>query len=420
MPGTPFRFVHASDFHLEKPLAGFWPIPEHLRDLLLDAPLVAAKRVFDTALAEDVQFVVLAGGIIEPLAAGPRGIEFFRRQLARLDERQIAVYWAEGRCDGPHRWPKPIRLPACVHRFSDRRVTTVIHRGGGLPLATIVAGSGEGNRRVCHGQFEVDTGDLYSIAIAHGALERKVLRRRSAVNYWALGGKNAAQKLQSSPSIAQFCGSPQGRQASEEGPHGCLVVEVDQDGKTHRRKIATDIVRWHRQQLELTDAMTRTELEDVLCDHTRQLSESASGRQIFLSWSIIQGASAPAWRLAAQLRQGGVADELTDTLRRRFGMTKPGVWTVGLDVVPPERLPRAWYEEDTILGDLLRLVRHYQEHEDEDPFQQWETGLGREEASSELEAAIKIASPSERRDILRRVAALGVDLLGSKPTSPQP
>ena len=48
------RLVHASDFHLELPLYGLAEVPDHLRDLLIEAPYQAAEQVFETALAEDV------------------------------------------------------------------------------------------------------------------------------------------------------------------------------------------------------------------------------------------------------------------------------------------------------------------------------------------------------------------------------
>lgn len=47
------RFVHASDLHLDRPLYGLSDAPPELREMLRDAPLQAAERVFDTALTEN-------------------------------------------------------------------------------------------------------------------------------------------------------------------------------------------------------------------------------------------------------------------------------------------------------------------------------------------------------------------------------
>ncbi len=80
----PFRFIHASDFHLERPLMGVTEVPDHLRELFLEAPYTAAKQVFDAALAEEADFVVLPGGILNPTEAGPRGPLFLAAQFARL------------------------------------------------------------------------------------------------------------------------------------------------------------------------------------------------------------------------------------------------------------------------------------------------------------------------------------------------
>ena len=44
MSNWPFRFVHASDFHLEQPLCGVTDVPDHLRELFLEAPYAAAAR----------------------------------------------------------------------------------------------------------------------------------------------------------------------------------------------------------------------------------------------------------------------------------------------------------------------------------------------------------------------------------------
>ena len=111
MANRPFRFIHASDFHLERPLMGVAEVPDHLRDVFLETPYASARRVFEAALSEDVQFVVLPGGIIAPAATGPRGPLFLAEQFARLAERRIEVYWAGSAIDTPEMWPASVKLP---------------------------------------------------------------------------------------------------------------------------------------------------------------------------------------------------------------------------------------------------------------------------------------------------------------------
>ena len=47
MPHWPFRFIHAADFQLHRPITGITEVPEHLRELLLEAAYRAAVRVFE-------------------------------------------------------------------------------------------------------------------------------------------------------------------------------------------------------------------------------------------------------------------------------------------------------------------------------------------------------------------------------------
>ena len=383
MPGIPFRFLHASDFHLEQPLLGLSQVPDHLRDVLIDAPYVAAENVFDTALSQDVDFLILAGDVIHPRNAGPRGIELVRRHLLRLAERNIAVYWAAGTVDPAGGWPTAVPLPANVFRFEDGGVTAVEHRRGPQAVATLLGTGREGNEPLDPAAFDLESDSPFRIAVAHGPADAKQLRE-ARIDYWALGGRHSAYKLFSERSIAQYCGSPQGRRETEGGLHGCTLVQVDEQGQAVCQMVPTDVVRWHNERIELTAPMTQADLERVLHDRTRHLSETNSARQLLVTWSVVEAeflTQEHGETLASQLRRGSLADELVGRLRREFGMTSPGVWTAELDVVPPEELPAAWYEEDTILGDLLRLVRHYQVHEGEPLDRAWWASVGRSAAA---------------------------------------
>ena len=90
------RLVHASDLHLEQPLYGLAEIPDHLRDLLIHAPYHAAEQVFETALAEDADAVLLAGDVLDVDRAGPptagrhRGPARLPRQATRRGSRSVS------------------------------------------------------------------------------------------------------------------------------------------------------------------------------------------------------------------------------------------------------------------------------------------------------------------------------------------
>src|SRR2546423_13719231 len=91
-----FSFVHASDLHLEMPPHGLAEIPEHLRDNLLEAPYRAAERVFDLALSERADFLVLAGDALGGAFTRAPGAGVFTKAFQRRRARAGDVYWVAG------------------------------------------------------------------------------------------------------------------------------------------------------------------------------------------------------------------------------------------------------------------------------------------------------------------------------------
>src|SRR5262245_27658685 len=101
MSGQHFRFLHAGAFLLDQPLRGLVEIPGPLTDLLIDAPFLAAQKVFDAAIEERVDFVVLNGDLIDLSEPSARAIAFLLDQFERLDGQGISVYWACGKLEQP-------------------------------------------------------------------------------------------------------------------------------------------------------------------------------------------------------------------------------------------------------------------------------------------------------------------------------
>ena len=100
----PFRFVHASDFHLERPLRTAADAPEQFASLLVETRYRAAQRVFDLALTSRADFLILAGDIVQVDRAGPRALHFLAAQFNRLAEQGVAIYWAGGRSERTSPW----------------------------------------------------------------------------------------------------------------------------------------------------------------------------------------------------------------------------------------------------------------------------------------------------------------------------
>jgi len=401
MSSAPFRFVHSGDFHFERAMHGLAEVPDHLRDALIDAPFTAAERVFDAALAEPVDFVILAGDLLDPRQAGPRAIVFLVEQFERLAEREISIYWAGGSVDRPDRWPSAVALPDNVHVFPKGKVEEVTQFRDGQPLATVMGLSCPGRKKIRTADFRVDPTDRFTVAVAYGAVDAAAAARRKS-DYWALGGRHERATLAGPPQTVHYCGTPQGRSPGEAGPHGCTLVEVDGEGQVRTQLIAADPVRWIDERIELPASATQDELRRLLSDRMQGLVESSPQRHSLVSISIAGGGPAVA------LRRGGLADELAASLRKEFGQLSPAAWTVSLSKDSPADAPSAWYEEETILGDFLRAVRDLKENDDDIDLQPF---LSPRHEAGTVSSMVSLNNKTQRAAVLRDVALLGVDLL---------
>ena len=77
--------------------------------------------------------------------------------------------------------------------------------------------------------------------------------------------------------------------------------------------------------------------------------------------------------------------------------------------VAPGQVPEAFWEEDSILGDFLRVVRDLQQHEN--PREQLESYLPKGPVREEVLAEIQMTEADDRQRLWLGVAELGVGLL---------
>jgi hypothetical protein len=408
MTQPPFRFIHASDFHLERPPCGAGETPEPLRAAFVEAPYRAAQRVFDAALAEQVDFVVLAGDLLQPEATGPRGPLFLVEQFERLRAGGIQAYWAGGHADPPEHWPAFARLPDNVHVFPERRAEQIVHHREGQPLARLIGLSRRQAKKLRPGDFSSDADGLFSVAATYGAIDRGAIAK-SGVRYWALGGRHARETHAETPGMAHYPGTTQGRELKEAGPHGCTLVDVNAEGKARTRLLPTDAVRWRREEIALDEATTKEGVERLLAERLRAVAAAAPGVDQLVSWVI----SGPA-PLVAPLRRGNFSAETLAWLRTEFGGASPIVWSLSLEAESPET-PSAWYQQDTILGDFLRAVRDHQaQPDDELNGLELETYLDERRLAGALAGAVRLDEPATRQRVLRKAAMLGGELLGGE------
>ncbi len=406
MSTWPLRFVHASDLHLEQPPCGLADVPDHLREMLLEAPYQAARCVFDTAVSEEVDFLLLAGDVVNPRMAGPRAIAFLVDQFERLAEAGIAVYWAGGRVDPPRAIHAAYQWSTNVRIFSSTSVDEILHERDGQPVASIVGRSRGRSNKIPIAQLRSEQPGLITVGVTYGSLTHTGAEQQH-VAYLAVGGCHTHQSFGTSQRVACHSGSPQGRCPQETGPHGCTLVEIDGEGRPQAQFVSTDVLRWTTLSAVVDPKTSLEMLEQQLAERIETLAAESGETHQFVSWNV--SGHGP---LLRSLRFGQSSDQLFQGLRRRFGFQSPTLWSVSVEVDSSTTvLPREWAEQDTILGDFLRFTERHLD----DPQLPLDLGslLGERYLAGQLGDAIRFPNPQMREHVLKEAAILGADLLGA-------
>jgi DNA repair protein SbcD/Mre11 len=346
----PFRFLHAADFHLDAPCHCASALPDSLRDILIDAPLQAATKVFDLALTEHVDFVVLAGDLIDVQNCSPRELLFLADQFQRLAAGNIPIYWSGGTVDLVDQWPGYVSWPKNVHCFPTGRVERYRHEIGGAAICEII-GRSQGNQNLLPYEFAPSTAGLFSLAVAHADWNANALGE-IGVNYWALGGEHQQSTPLDARCAAHYAGSHQGRCSGESGPHGATIVTVNEQGGVHRAPVACEVVRWIDLQLSLPATAERNELEQLLRQRCQQLQSDWPGVPLLATWHIDCSG-----QLCFALRHTSLASDLIQSLQQEFGNDASPIWTLSIKSELPDKLPDQWLVEQTMRGDFLRAVQ---------------------------------------------------------------
>lgn len=347
MSGESFRFIHASDFHLETPLGDLDQLPPHLREAMATAPRDAATAVFEAALATNIDFLILSGDLLHPVAAGPHGMSLLLDYFEKLHAAKKPVYWAAGIVDDAKQWPEAVPLPPNVTLFPREKALSVTYERAGRTICTIVGRSSEGRSSLHVPGFQTEVSDLFTIGVGFGAADANALSA-GRMDYWALGGAhNHTEIAGGAPAGAVQPGSPQGRGLDETGPHGFCVVDVDAEQTARVHRVDADCFRYCHETIDSAEIRSVGNLRNLLGQKITTLANENGGRHLLIAWDV--SLSDPEMISAV-----GDPIELLRQLRRDHGNGHPAAWTTRLTVRPPKVYPKSWREEDTILGDFLR------------------------------------------------------------------
>lgn len=407
MSNESFRFIHASDFHLERPLSDLDEIPQHLHDSMASAAWKAATTVFETAILENVDFVLLSGDLFHSVTAGPRAMALLLDHMEQLHAHDIAVFWTTGHADELSKLGDVLALPPNVTVFPSDRAEQAYVRRADETIAVVVGRSSDGRSGLHVPSFRHDPIDAFTIALGYGGSDPKSLAE-GHFDYWALGGEHQRRSLDGAARVgASYCGSPQGRDLSEKGAHGFHLVDIDADGTSRIHFVESDVFRYVSVELSTADLEEGNDVRSVLSQRVARLQHDNGDRNLLIGWKL---------NLAADsTTMVGNPEELLEWLRREFGHGNPSAWSVRLSIVAPQQFPKAWTDEDTILGDFLRAADKHRKSGGRDlelaPLTDEHPRL-----TPAMQSMLADAEPTGRAATLDEATLLGVELLrGGKP-----
>ena len=362
------RFIHIADVHLGTAFAGR---SDDMRNRLRRAAREAFARCVATAVAEQMDALLIAGDLFDGPHVSFKTERFLLAQLGVLAEADIQVVYATGNHDpgrgirdGGVSWPgnvtvipgaEPVAVPI-VGRSGD---TTGYVTGAGHATSHEtedlsrrlhpVPGTSLPQVALLHTQVASAAG-----SDVHGSYARSNSDhlRAAGFHYWALGHVHARQALSADPPI-HYCGNLQGRNPRETGPKGGMLVDLGDPAHPVVEFREFSPVRWEKLAVPgLEGAHT---LEALVSEVAAAWKEARSGDPggPGIEWVVAVDLVGPSalWR---KLREAEEVETIEEEVAARLGAV--GVEVRAARVHPPARLDDHVARQD-VLGATLRLTR---------------------------------------------------------------
>ncbi|RDD72118.1 metallophosphoesterase family protein [Paracoccus versutus] len=336
------KILHTADVHLDSPLRSLALRDPELRDRVRTSSRTALTRIVDTALAEEVAALLIAGDLFDGAERSARTAAFLTLQLERLRERGIRAFYIKGNHDAENPLTGELTLPDNVHVFDGR--------GGKVQLAEDVwiHGVSFANRHAPESllpKFPAPVEGAVNIAMLHTSLAGAEGHdpyapctvgelTAAGFDYWALGHVHRRQVHSKAPWIV-MPGTPQGRDMGEPGPKSATLLTID--NAIEIEEVPTSAVEFLHIQVDVADTDSDDALRDMvkrtLRDTARNLvSESAVVRLELTGrtrrrWQVLRDQDVWKETAAQYARETGtlwldkVVFDMTDTAERRHTAT---------------------------------------------------------------------------------------------------
>jgi DNA repair protein SbcD/Mre11 len=361
------RFVHAADLHLDSPLGGLERYEGAPVERIRGATRRALENLVDLCLAEEVDFLLIAGDLFDGDWRDYATGLFLSAQMSRLREGGVRVFLVRGNHDAQSKITRRLDWPENVVELATGRPETVRDERLGLAVHGQGFASASVTEDLAAAYPDAERG-LFNVGLLHTALSGRPghasyapctveTLRGKGYDYWALGHVHLREVVCEDPFIV-FPGNLQGRHARETGDKGATLVTVREGRVASLEHRPLDVVRWERLCVDAADATCG---EDVV-EQVRGDLERLAARGDVPLWAVrveVVGASRAHGALQAE-------GERWANAIRACALDVGDVWIerVRLRTLPAFDAEAAASRDDAV-GALLRALRDIREDDEQ-------------------------------------------------------
>ncbi|WP_117161538.1 DNA repair exonuclease [Paraliobacillus sp. X-1268] len=276
-------FIHCADLHIDSPFVGLSYLPNKLLQEVKKSTFDALNRLVETAIAKQVDFVLMVGDIFDQTVQSVYAQMQFLKACEVLEKENIMVYVSFGNHDYLNRNLLTFQFPDNVRLFTEENVQSFIFERDQKQVATIY-GFSYLQRAVIENkteQYKIVSDTPYHIAMLHGSVAQQTDHDTYApfqlseltekgFDYWALGHIHKRQQLKNDPPVV-YAGNTQGRSKKETGEKGCYHVELGENSNS-LTFCPLQVIRFEDIEVDLKMCTSLQALEQIVDEEVQQIA----------------------------------------------------------------------------------------------------------------------------------------------------
>jgi DNA repair protein SbcD/Mre11 len=298
------KILHTADIHLDSPLASLALRDEALRANIQSATRSAFVRIVDTAIAEGVAALLIAGDLYDGAQRSAKTAAFLVGQLERLRAAEIPVFYIKGNHDAENPITGEVTLPGNVHTFDGR--------GGKVQLVGTdiwihgISFNGKHAPDSLLGKFGPPVSGAVNIAMLHTSLAGAAGHDNYApcsvselaalgFDYWALGHVHKRQVHSEAPWIV-MPGIPQGRDIGEAGLKSATLLTIS-EGAISVEEVPTSVTSFVGHSIDVSGAEADDDIRQIIRGGLHALIQSMLVGDTAIVRLILAGRTARHWQV---------------------------------------------------------------------------------------------------------------------------